>query len=94
MSKVDEQLMEEIFKAVQAFPNDIRIASLTQDCKAIVKDLERQLAEVREEIKDLHDSKNRMFSMMQMAYVDHEASKPLFKAMCNMIKEEIKKEGK
>ncbi len=58
--------------------------------KELVKDLERQLAEAREEIKDLHDIKNRMFSIMQMAYVDHEAFKPLFESMCNMIKEEIK----
>ena len=46
MSEVDK--VEKIFKAVQAFPNDIRIASLAQECIAIVSHLERQLKEARE----------------------------------------------
>ena len=61
--------------------------------KSEYENLKRQLAEAREEIEELHDIKNRMFSMMQMAYVDHEAFKPLFESMCNMIKEELKEQN-
>ncbi len=45
MSNVDE--VEKIFKAVPAFPNDVMLASLAQECMTIVSHLERQLEEAR-----------------------------------------------
>ena len=53
MSNVDE--VEKIFKAVPAFPNDVMLASLAQECMTIVSDLESQLEEAREENDRLKD---------------------------------------
>lgn len=75
MSKVDE--VEKIFKAVQAFPDDVRIASLAQDCMAIVSDLERQLEDANQEIDDLSHILTELTSLVRTEINNNESKKDL-----------------
>ena len=58
-----------------------------------IQDLERQLAEAREEVEMLKDIKERMFEMLNLAYCNHDGFKPLFESLCKMIKEQLKEQG-
>ncbi len=82
MSNVDE--VEKIFKAVPAFPNDVMLASLAQECMTIVSHLERQLEEATNKLTRI-ESVCDGYKAMQSEY-ETDTEIPYWDIM-NIIKE-------
>ena len=82
MSEVNE--VEKLFKAVKPFPNDVELASLSQHCMVIVSDLQRQLAEAREEIDIQKGHLELAISL---------SDDPNIKLLCTALLEQLKERG-